>query len=68
MTNDLEMGSKHDFAAESSIETTINDQPAPQASDSKPEHKHHEPGAKWKANEVHTLPPKYVFFSLRFGL
>lgn len=64
ITDDLEASSKREFATEESAETTVDD-PTPSTStgavvqDHKEKHEH---GAKWKANEVHTLPPKYVFY------
>ena len=64
MADDLEAGSKREFATEESVETTVNDPSNPTTNvvhGEKEKHEEkHEHGAKWKANEVHTLPPKFV--------
>ena len=70
-TDDLEAGSKREVATEESVETTV-DEPSTATNavqDVKEKHaEKHEHGAKWKANEVHTLPPKSVFFCISVAL
>lgn len=61
-TDDLEAGGKQDLNTHESIDTFVPEKHNSTAdlANVNLEDPSNAPGAKWKADEVHTLPPKFV--------